>query len=183
MSEFNLNNAIYRWRVRGGFIGILLAIVLAKPDLTLILIGIAICLSGLFIRTWASGHLRKEKELTIHGPYKYTRNPLYLGNLIVGISVVVCSRSMWILAFFLAYFLLFYPIAIKNEKERMKKLFPQEYEDYKKKVPLFFPSLKPLSPAQKNRFSWKLYKKNREYRALIGAVLFWTVIVGKMLLF
>ena len=192
MSEFNFKSAIYRWRVRGGFIGILLAIVLAKPDLTSILTGIAINLFGLYIRTWAAGHLKKEKELTISGPYKYTRNPLYVGNLILGIGAVVCSRSWWMLAYFSAYFLLFYPVAIKNEKERMKKYFPREYEDYKRKVPLFFPSLKPLSYSQKRgqspflqkgRFNWKLYKKNKEYRALLGAVLFWMLMLGKMLLF
>lgn len=183
MSKFNLKSAIYRWRVRGGFIGILLAIVLAKPNLTSILIGIAVSLIGLSVRTWASGHLKKEKELTILGPYQYTRNPLYLGNLILGISVVVGSRSWWMLAIFSAYFLLFYPVAVKNEKERMRKLFPQEYEDYKRKVPLFFPSLKHLSSPHKSRFSWKLYKKNKEYRALTGAALFWTIMIGKMLLF
>jgi protein-S-isoprenylcysteine O-methyltransferase Ste14 len=183
MSKFNLKSAIYRWRVRGGFIGILLAIVLAKPDLTSILIGMAISLFGLFIRTWAAGHLKKEKELTISGPYKYTRNPLYVGNLILGIGTVVGSRSWWMLAFFSAYFLLFYPVAIKNERERMKKFFPREYEDYKRKVPLFFPSLKPLSSQQKNKFNRKLYKKNKEYRALIGSVLFWMLMLGKMLLF
>ncbi|MEE9389617.1 MAG: isoprenylcysteine carboxylmethyltransferase family protein [Candidatus Aminicenantaceae bacterium] len=183
MSKFNLKNAIYRWRVRGGFIGILLAIVLAKPDLTSILIGMAISLFGLFIRTWAAGHLKKEKELTISGPYKYTRNPLYVGNLILGIGAVAGSRSWWMLAFFSAYFLLFYPVAIKNERERMKKFFPREYEDYKRKVPLFFPSLKPLSSQQKNKFNRKLYKKNKEYRALIGSVLFWMLMLGKMLLF
>lgn len=183
MAEFNLKNTIYRWRVRGGFIGILLAIILAKPNLTSFLLGIAICLFGLFIRTWASGHLRKEKELTTFGPYQYTRNPLYLGNLILGVGVVAGSRSLWMLVIFSVYFLLFYPVAIKNEKKKMKKLFPKEYEDYKRKVPLFFPSLKHPSSSQNNRFSWNRYKKNKEYRALIGAVLFWMVMLGKMLIF
>jgi protein-S-isoprenylcysteine O-methyltransferase Ste14 len=192
MSDFNLKNAICRWRVRGGFIGILIAIVLANPSWTSILTGIAITLFGLFVRTWASGYLKKEKELTVFGPYKYTRNPLYVGNLILGIGVVVGSNSWWMLIIFSAYFLLFYPAAIKKEKEKMRNLFPREYEDYRKKVPLFFPSLKPLlysqkrgqSPfSQKSRFSRKLYKINKEYRALIGAVLFWMFIVGKMLLF
>ena len=191
MSEFNLKSAIYRWRVRGGFIGLLLAIVLAKPDLTSILSGISINLFGLSIRTWAAGYLRKEKELTVSGPYKYTRNPLYVGNLILGIGAVVGSRSWWMLAFFSAYFLLFYSVAIKNEKGKMKKSFPREYEDYMRKVPLFFPFLKPLSLSrkrekrgqEKSRFNWKLYKKNKEYRALIGAILFWMLMLGKMLLF
>jgi hypothetical protein len=65
----------------------------------------------------------------------------------------------------------------------MKNLFPKDYEDYEKKVPLFFPSLKPHRPPEKRQFSWGLYKKNREYRAILGAVLFWVLLASRMILF
>lgn len=183
MPEFSLEKIISRWRVRAGSIGLILVIILAKPDFPSFLVGIGVCSLGLLIRTWSSGHLRKEKELTISGPYRYTRNPLYLGNFVIGISVVIASRSWWILGIFTVYFLLFYPLAIKKEKQRMKELFPHEYDEYKKKAPLFFPSWKPFLFSGKNRFSWKLFRKNKEWRALIGALLFWLVLTFKMILF
>ena len=183
MSKGNLKKIVYRWRVRAGFIAIILVIILAKPNLPSLLGGFVVCSSGLFLRTWASGHLRKEKELTVSGPYKHTRNPLYLGNLIIGLSVVIASSSLWILGIFTAYFLLFYPIAVQVEMERMKAFFPHKYETYKKKTPLFFPSWKSFSSSKKNKFSWELYRKNKEWRAFLGAIFFWLILAGKAVFF
>ncbi len=182
MPKFNLEKIVYRWRVRAASIGLILAIIFARPDLTSFLIGLGVCFLGLLIRTWSAGHLRKEKELAISGPYQYTRNPLYLGNFVIGISVAFASRSWWVLGYFAAYFLLFYPLVIKREMKRMKKLFPNEYDEYKKKAPLFFPMWKSFSLSGKNKFSWKLFLKNKEWRALIGAFLFWVILALKMFL-
>ncbi len=182
MPDLNFKKIVYRWRVRAGSIGLTLAIILAKPDLTSFLTGLGVCFLGLLIRTWSAGHLRKEKELAISGPYQYTRNPLYVGNFIIGISVVLASRSWWVLGYFAAYFLLFYPLAIKKEMERMKELFPHEYDEYKKKAPLFFPTWKSFSLSGKNKFSWKLFRKNKEWRALTGAAFFWLILALKMIL-
>jgi len=89
MSEFSLEKKLYRWRVRAGFLGIIVTIIIAKPSLLSLLTAMGICSLALILRTWAAGHLKKEKELTISGPYQYSRNPLYLGNVIIGISVVI----------------------------------------------------------------------------------------------
>jgi len=174
---------IYRWRIRAGFIGLVLALVLSQANLVSLLVGIGLCIIGLIIRTWASGHLLKEKKLIVSGPYQHTRNPLYFANLIIGISVVIGSYSWVVLIIFVVYFFLFYPSAIKREKEKMKNLFPEDYQEYEKKVSLFFPSLKPYRSPEKRQFSWKLYMKNREHRALLGGVLFWVLMAGRMLLF
>lgn len=182
MPKFNLEKIVYRWRVRAASIGLILAIIFAKPDLTSFLTGLGVCFLGLLIRTWSAGHLRKEKELAISGPYQYTRNPLYLGNFVIGISVAFASRSWWVLGYFAAYFLLFYPFVIKEEMKRMKKLFPYEYDEYKKKAPLFFPTWKSFTIPGKNKFSWKFFRKNKEWRALIGAFLFWVILALKMTL-
>lgn len=181
MSNSRLEDIIYRWRVRAGFVCLVLAIILSRPSLYSLIGGMGICLLALILRTWASGHLKKEKELTISGPYQFTRNPLYLANFIIGISVVVASYSWWMVGIFIAYFLLFYTVALKREREKMRKLFPGEYEKYKKKVPFFLPSLKTSLPSFKNKFSWRLYKKNREYRALLGAVAFWLTMWAKLI--
>lgn len=183
MPETKFGRTIYRWRVRSSLFLLILIIILAKPNWTSILIGLAVCAGGLSIRAWASGHIKKERELAVSGPYQYTRNPLYLGNFILGLSVAVGTNSWWCVLIFAAYFLVFYPPVIKEERERMKRLFPAKYEEYKKHVPLFFPKLKPLFSASPIKFSWSLYRKNREYRALFGSFIFWAILVGKMLIF
>jgi len=181
MTRSGFEDIIYRWRVRAGFIGLILVILLSRATLYSLLGGMGLCLLAITLRTWASGHLKKEKELTISGPYQFTRNPLYLANFIIGASVVVASNSLWILGFFIVYFLIFYSVALKREREKMKELFPGEYEKYKKRVPFFLPSLKNSSSSNKNKFSWRLYKKNKECRALLGAVVFWLIMWAKMI--
>jgi hypothetical protein len=104
-----------------------------------------------------------------------------VGNFLIGIGIVVGSRSWWVMGFFIAYFAIFYPLIIQRERERMKLLFPEQYEEYGRKVPLFFPSIKRRLPAQ-GRFSWTRYKQNREYRALLGTGTFWLVLAAKLLL-
>lgn len=159
---------------------VLLALVLAKPRLWSLLVGLGLALGGLFLRTWACGHLEKQKKLIMTGPYQHTRNPLYFGNLLIGIGVVVSALSFWIFTVFLVLFLVFYPVVILSEKQKMEQLFPGEYATYKEKVPLFFPSLKPSLLRQTTPFSWSLYKKNKEYRALIGTTLFWIGMTGRL---
>lgn len=183
MPSSSFKKTIYRWRIRVGFFGLILVLLLSKPNLVSLLLGLGVCLIGLIIRTWASGHLIKEKKLIVSGPYQYMRNPLYFSNLIIGISVVIGSFSWIVLIIFVVYFLLFYPPAVKREMEKMKNLFPKEYEEYEKKVPLFFPSLRPHRSSEKRQFSWELFKKNREYRALLGAVLFWMLMAGRFIFF
>jgi len=126
---------------------------------------------------------KKEKELAVSGPYRYTRNPLYLGNFILGLSIAIGACSWWSAGLFAAYFLVFYPPVIQEEKARMKRLFPEEYEDYKKKVPLFFPCLKSRISSNGTVFDGGLYRKNREIRALIGATIIWAVLIARMLIF
>ena len=183
MPEARLKQRLYRWRVRAGLISVILVIILAKPDLSSLLIGLGVSLPGLMLRTWAAGHLKKDKELTVSGPYRYSRNPLYLGNLIIGLGVIVASRSLWVLGIFVAYFLLFYPLIIQVEAEKMKKLFSQEYPEYAKKTPVFFPYKKPFSLPKKKWFSGVVFRENKEWRAFVGTALLWLVLSGKIILF
>jgi len=183
MPEHGLLRLIFRWRVRVSLIFVIAAIVLADPSLWSILIGIGLTLIGLLIRTWACCYLEKEKILTMSGPYRYTRNPLYLGSLLIGIGVVIGSRSWWVFVFAVVLFAFFYPVAIFSEKQKMQKLFPEEYSTYSKNVPLFFPKPGTSLPHRNIAFRWTLYKKNQESRALLGSALFWLILTAKFIFF
>ncbi len=183
MPEPKILAAIYRRRVRFGLLALILTALFAKTTLLSLLIGLAITSLGLSLRLWACGHLKKEKELTTSGPYRYTRNPLYLGNVLIGIGVVFGSNSWWAILMFAIYFLVFYPVIILEEKGRMQKLFPAQYRAYSLKVPLFFPSLRPSWPKSPRKFSWQQCKYNKETRALFGAFIYWTILTALMILF
>lgn len=184
MSEPRYQNIIYKWRVRIGLISTILSLILAKPTLYSLIGGAVIAVLGLAIRIWACGNLRKEKELTTSGPYRYTRNPLYFGSMILGISTVVACQSWGVLIIFLANFLIIYPFVVRTEKERMSQLFPEKYREYSKQVPLFFPTLRPKLPQDPDhRFSWERYRQNRENRALLGSVIIYLCLIIKAILF
>jgi protein-S-isoprenylcysteine O-methyltransferase Ste14 len=170
---------IYAWRVRSGLLFALVGLVFAKPSAYSLLVAFGVAIAGLAIRTWACGNLKKEKKLTTSGPYRYTRNPLYLGNLILGIAIVIAAQSWWVLALLLAYFMIFYPLIVHVERERMAELFPEHYPEYSAKVPLFFPLLRARMDSGNSGFTWDLYKKNREYRALVGTIIYWTALAVK----
>ncbi len=184
MSERKFTPIIYRWRVRLGLISAILSFILAKPSLYSLIAGAVLAALGLSIRIWACGNLRKEKELTTTGPYRYTRNPLYFGSMILGISTVVACRSWGVLIIFLANFLIIYPVVIHAEKKRMSQLFPEKYREYSEHVPLFFPTFRPKIPLDPDhRFSWKRYKQNKENRALLGSIIFYICLIMKTILF
>ena len=183
MAESKIFSTIYTWRVRSGFLALILSVLFAQPTLLSLLVGLAVISTGLALRLWACGHLKKEKELTTSGPYRYTRNPLYLGNVFIGIGVVIGSNSWRVILIFAIYFFAFYPVIILEEKGRMQKFFPLQYNPYSQKVPLFFPNFRPSWPKSPRKFSWQLFKKNKETRALFGALIYWAVLTVLMFLF
>ena len=183
MFDPKVRRFIYIWRVRFGFLGIISAIVFSRPTLLSLLLGLGLTDLGLLLRFWASGFLRKNQRLAVSGPYRYTRNPLYLGNLIIGIGVVVGSYSIWVAVVFFLYFIIFYPVIVMEETNTMRKLFPREYEDFSRQVPLFFPTLRPSLPKSDQKFSLELFQANKEFRALLGAVIFWAMIAAKLIFF
>ena len=65
-----------RRRVALGFIAGLAAIWLSDPTPRSLLIGAIIAAIGEAIRIWAAGHLEKGREVTMSGPYRWTRHPL-----------------------------------------------------------------------------------------------------------
>jgi hypothetical protein len=108
---------------------------------------------------------------------------LYFGNLLIGLGVVIGAQSWWVLGCAFVVFVIFYSVIILAEKQKMEELFPMEYAEYKRLVPLFFPSYFSTLPRKKIRFRWTRHKKNREFRAIIGSFIFWLVLTAKLLLF
>jgi len=160
-----------RWRVRTGYPVAVLFLVLASPTPRMILLGALVAGAGLAIRGYASGYLRKDRELATSGPYGRTRNPLYLGSAMLAAGFVIAGDSVWAAALVTLYFSVFYYAVMRNEEEDLRKRFGAPFDDYAARVPLFFPALTAKSAGESSRFSWAQYRRNREYQALIGAAL------------
>lgn len=160
-----------RWRVRTGYPVAVLFLVLASPTPRMILIGGIVSAFGLAIRGYASGYLRKDRELATSGPYARTRNPLYLGSAILAAGFVIAGDSIWAGVLVALYFSVFYYAVMRNEEEDLRKRFGAAFDEYTRRVPLFFPSFTAKSSGPAANFSWNQYSRNREYKALIGTAL------------
>lgn len=88
------------------------------------------------------------KKLVVSGPYRYVRNPMITGALLIliGESLIFGSYplALWTLFFFILnsiYFPLF-------EEKNLEKKFGKKYTDYKNNVPRWLPRLKPYTPLE-----------------------------------
>lgn len=167
-----------RVRVPLGFAFAVVYIWLAHPTGRSMAAGSIFVVCGLMVRALASGHVRKNEELTTSGPYAYTRNPLYLGSIILAVGFVVAARSWWIGGIALVFFLSVYLPVMRSEEAFLRQKFP-EFATYAATVPRLLPRLR-AGGYHAGSFSWDLYRKHREYNALIGAAVISTVLLVKL---
>jgi protein-S-isoprenylcysteine O-methyltransferase Ste14 len=180
--SFEWQKIAKRIRVPLGFAFAGLYIVLAKPTIISIVVGGGIALVGVVIRALASGHVRKNEQLATGGPYAYTRNPLYLGSIIIGLGFAAAALRWEIAVALVAMFAAIYLPVIRGEEEWLSAHFP-EYAEYARHVPRIIPRLTPalFSDSEGGGFSRELYLKHREYNALIGTLTVIGVLIAKFL--
>lgn len=170
-----------RVRVPLGFVFALFYLWLAKPSWRFLLSSLLLIVAGLVIRALASGHVRKNEALAISGPYAYTRNPLYLGSLLIGIGFAIAARSWWVGVLLVVMFFAIYLPVIRDEEKFLRQKFP-EFGEYARRVPRMFPRLMPNRSAENegSGFSSALYMQHREYNALIGALAALAALIVKL---
>jgi protein-S-isoprenylcysteine O-methyltransferase Ste14 len=167
-----------RIRVPLGFAFAALYLWLARPSATSMIIGLIFIIPGLAIRALASGHVQKNEQLTMTGPYAYTRNPLYLGSLILAAGFAVSARNWWIGAGLILFFLAIYLPVIRGEEVFLGEHFP-EFAEYARHVPRLIPRLS-SDNRRGGTFSWDLYWKHREYNATLGALAVIATLTAKL---
>lgn len=178
-----MNKALLqRLRVPLGFVTAILFLVFSQPSWQTLAIGAPIALCGVAIRAWASGHLRKNAELAVSGPYAYTRNPLYFGSFILALGLSICGGIWWLAVLLLGFFLAVYLPVMQAEAAHMHVLFPHDFAAYEQNVPLFLPRLTAWQTGTTGHFEQSLYLKYREYRALLGVVIVLSILILKITL-
>lgn len=144
---------------------------------------LALTIPGLWLRGYASGYVKKNRELTATGPYAHIRNPLYLGSMLIAAGFALALES-WLIAAVLALgFAIVYIPVIASEERFLRAAFPQ-FDEYSRHVPRLIPRLTAYKGGKNGAqagsritkglaggFSWALYRKHREYNAAIGAIL------------
>jgi protein-S-isoprenylcysteine O-methyltransferase Ste14 len=153
-----------RLRVPLGYLTGVAVLALARPVPLLVVVGLVLAAAGEGIRLWASGHIEKGRALATGGPYAHTRNPLYLGSIVMALGAAVASASPWVVLAVCVYLVAFYPSVVRSEAAFLRSRFPAEYEEWSRAVPLFLPRLTPGGP-RLSAFDWKRVRQNREWRA------------------
>jgi len=156
----------------------------ARPSEHSLLASLLLVLPGIALRGYASGYVKKNAELTTTGPYAYTRNPLYLGSMLLAFGFAGASRNAWIVIALAALFAVIYWPTILGEEAYLRARFP-EFAAYAQRVPRLLPRLfvreQADEPAPQGRFSWELYWKHREYNSLLGSIFLFFALIARML--
>lgn len=168
-----------RIRVPLGFAFAVFYLWVARPSWSSILVGTLVAIPGIALRAFASGHVKKNEELTTSGPYAYARNPLYLGSLIMALGFAVAARSVWVPAVMVAMFFVIYVPVIRSEEAYLRRTF-SAFDEYARHVPRLIPRLRPYSN-QAGAFSARLYWQHREYNAVLGTVALMAALVAKLM--
>src|SRR5689334_21065757 len=134
---------------------------------------------GLTVRALASGHVTKNEQLTMSGPYAYVRNPLYLGSMLIGAGFALAGRNWWIVGLLIVMFTAIYLPVVRSEEKFLRATFP-EFEEYSRHVPRFFPRLTRFG-SSRGAFSGALYWRHREYNAIIGTAVMLSALIMKLL--
>ena len=167
-----MTRLLARWRVTLGFVFAAIVLWLATPTLQSLMIGSVSAIAGELLRLWAAGHLEKSKEVTMSGPYRYTRHPLYLGSTLIGIGMAVAANDLVVAAIVLAYLALTLTAAMRSEEAHLRDKFGDAYDAYAEK----------RAPRVERSFSWECALRNREHHTIAGLVAGMLLLAAKLYL-
>ena len=153
-----LSGWLARKRVPLGFVFGAVALWLAQPTRRSLAIGAAVAIAGELIRIWAAGHLEKGREVTMSGPYRVTRHPLYFGSSVIGAGLAFATASLPVAILIVAYLAVTLTAAIRTEEAHLTDKFGSAYPEYRDG----------RATEVRRRFSLARAWKNREYRAVVG---------------
>lgn len=172
-----------RVRVPLGFVFAAVFLWLARPGGLSMALSLLLVLPGLWLRGYAAGYVKKNAELTMTGPYAYTRNPLYLGSMLIAFGFAAASGRWQILVVLAVLFLAIYWPTILSEEEFLRGQFA-EFDAYAARVPRLLPRLTaargPGVAAGGGRFSRERYLHHREYNALMGAAAIYAALAVRL---
>jgi protein-S-isoprenylcysteine O-methyltransferase Ste14 len=117
----------------------------AFPGLPLPALGVALVVAGFVPPLWAAALFRRERteinptsaanrKLVTDGPFRFTRNPMYFGLVIVTLGVAVWIGAWPMFLAPVAVFATTNWVHIPFEEAKMRRQFPAEFDDYARRV-------------------------------------------------
>lgn len=177
MEDRPYNKSLGRLRLAAVYALVAALLFLARPTPLSVTLGFVPIVIGEAIRFWAAGYLLKTAELVTSGPYRYTRNPLYLGRLLIFTGICLMARlpgQAHLIVAALGWIVFFgYYLRRKERVEpaRLRQIHGEAYDRYFRAVPALFPTLRPFPDP--NRIGWSSERllRNREPWMVLGLAL------------
>jgi protein-S-isoprenylcysteine O-methyltransferase Ste14 len=140
-------------------------------------VGALLAVVGHAVRVWSLGYSGvttrslevNARALATGGPYAYCRNPMYWGNFLVGLGVVLFVQLWWVLGVYIVAFWLEYYAVVRVEEAYLRRRFSEEYYRYTSAVPRFRPRFTRYEKAS-GRMDWSVLS-GAEYQAPVGTIL------------
>jgi protein-S-isoprenylcysteine O-methyltransferase Ste14 len=160
------------WPARSGWISF------STATIVVLLIGIVWAFKGAFLRTWGTAYLSPSvvQDHALHGegviaagPYRYVRNPLYLGTFVHTLALALLMPPSGAIFCILAVTIFQHRLIVAEESFLTAKL-GEPYLAYCAKVPRLIPALTPRVPASAMQPKWPL--------AFLGEIYMWGVVIS-----
>ena len=174
MSERDYNRFFGVLRLIALFAVIVVLVYFSRPTVVSVVVGFVLVAMGESVRFWSAGLLLKTKELMTAGPYRYTRNPLYLGRFLILTGVIIMVNLPYYLSLIglvlgWGWFLgVYMRRKEKVEPARLREEHGEAYDKYFEAVPALFPTFRPYQHATPAKWSMERMLRNREYWMVIG---------------
>ncbi len=159
----------------------LLVPLLARGEMTFrtTAIGLALMVLGEAWRIWGVAtagtvtrrRSREVEKLVSHGPFAWSRNPLYVGNFSIWMGVITLSGVLWFLPVAVLIFAVEYYYIVRYEEGVLETIFGAEYLAYKARTPRWFP--RPPGDGDSGEFYWA-----EAWRSELSTFLQYAVILG-----
>jgi hypothetical protein len=134
-------------------------------------VGLVLIALGGALHVLSKAYLEQNRDLTTAGPYRWTRNPFYLANLVIDVGILCVIGQVGVACVYLPLWAYAYHGTIGREEERLRELFAERFEAYASRVPRLFPFRPPLPLSEATgRFdlSNPSLAEGREYARLLG---------------
>jgi protein-S-isoprenylcysteine O-methyltransferase Ste14 len=171
-NNFSLNSSVgnkqknimalmgFRYRALFPIPLVIVFLIIAKANFISVIIGSMFIILGAILRSICLGYLgvksRGEEPLIANlittGPYRFSRNPVYIANTIIAAGFAILATgnyglflSLLATIFTILYYVIYYNyFVIPAEEEFLESKFKEKYVEYKKNVPKWLINFKPL---------------------------------------
>lgn len=149
------------------------------------LVGVFFAVLAAWLRTWATAYIRPEvmvdgalhtDRVVAEGPYRYVRNPLYLGTNLLALGYSVMASRLGAVLLIAGIFAFNYRIILREERELML-VQGENYARFLNSVPRLWPSLRPRVDSPK----WGFAHKPDWGAGLLGEMFFWGLAFGLLI--